>query len=47
MLQRIKPGLCNRNRKLACIIALWTFTKNYQLTFGLTSNYLQTSTVQA
>jgi len=27
---------------LAQIIAIWAFTKNHQLTFWLTSNFLQT-----
>ena len=29
------------------IIALWVFTKNHRLTFGLTSSFLQISTAQA
>jgi len=33
--------------KLAKVIALWAFTKNHRLTFGLTSNSLQTPTAQA
>jgi len=44
---RLKPGSCNRNHKLAFIIALWAFTNNHRLTYGLTLNSLQTPTVQA
>ena len=32
---------------LAQIIAIWAFTKNHQLTFGLISNFLQTPKRQA
>jgi len=33
--------------KLAKVIAPWAFTNNHRLTFGLTSNSLQTPTAQA
>jgi len=41
------PNYAIEITKLAKVIALWAFTNNHQLTFGLTSNSLQTPTAQA
>jgi len=46
-LTSIIPDYAIEITQLAFIIALWAFTKNHRLTFGLTSNSLQIPTAQA
>jgi len=45
--QWLNPNYAIEITKLAKVIALWVFINNHQLTFGLTSNSLQTPTAQA
>ena len=45
--QYLNPKYAIEITELYQIIAPWAFTKNYQLTFGVTSNSLQTPMAQA
>ena len=47
LVSQLNPKYAIEITKLAKVIAPWAFTNNHQLTFGLTSNSLQTPTVQA
>jgi hypothetical protein len=43
----LSPDYTIEITEVASVIALWAFTKNHRLTYGLSSNFLQTPITQA